>query len=105
MKIKIHFYYIKTKIKLFDDLQLVNDLKSMIYLIDFPGFGTDNKFVSNEIYKKILNFCNSFIYVFKNSVIKEENTQKNLYSIFNQIKNEKNKLFSGVCWIIYIYYE
>ena len=93
---KDSFYYIRTKIKLFDDLQLDNNLKSMIYLIDFPGFGTDNRFVSNEIYKKVLSFCNSFLYVFKNSVIKEENTQKNLYSIFNQIKNDKNKLPSGI---------
>ena len=80
------FYYIKTRIKLFDELQLDDTLKSKIYLIDFPGFGTDNKFVSNELYKKVLSFSNSFIYIFKNSVIKEENTQKNLLWIILTLK-------------------
>jgi hypothetical protein len=71
-------------------------LKHMIYLIDFPGFGTDNRFLTNEIYKKVLSFCNGFIFTVKNSVIKEENTQKNLNSIFEQIKNGKNKLYSSI---------
>ena len=38
------FYYIRTKIKLFDDLGLDNYYKKMIYLIDFPGYGTNNVF-------------------------------------------------------------
>ena len=38
------FYYIRTKIKLFDDLGLENHMKKLIYLIDFPGYGTKNKF-------------------------------------------------------------
>ena len=32
------FYYIRTKIKLFDDLGLSDYYKKMIYLIDFPGY-------------------------------------------------------------------
>ena len=86
---KDSFYLIETKIKLFDELNLDDNLKSMIYLIDFPGFGTDNKFVKNNLYKKVLSFCNSYIFTVKNSIIKEEATKKNLYTIFNQIKNEK----------------
>ena len=39
------FFYIKTRIKLFDELKLSNDLKSIIYLIDFPGYSTNNIFV------------------------------------------------------------
>ena len=38
------FYYIETKIKLFDDIKLSDSLKEMIYLIDFPGYGTGNIF-------------------------------------------------------------
>ena len=38
------FYYIRTKIKLFEDLGLDDSLKRMIYLIDLPGFGNEKKF-------------------------------------------------------------
>ena len=47
------FYYIKTKIKLFDELGLNDSLKRKIYLIDFPGYGTDNKFIEKEICKNM----------------------------------------------------
>ena len=50
------FYYIKTKIKLFDELGLNDSVKRQIYLIDFPGYGTDNKFMEKEISKKN-NWC------------------------------------------------
>ena len=43
------FYYIKTKIKLFDDLGFDKSLKEMIYLIDLPGIGT-GEFFGNKIY-------------------------------------------------------
>ena len=88
------FYYIRTKIKLFDDLGLDNYYKKMIYLIDFPGFGTGNIF-EKKLYKKIMSICNSFIFVVRNSVIKENKNKELLEDIFIQARNEKNKLSSG----------
>ena len=76
------FYYITTKINLLDDLKLNESLKEMIYLIDFPGFGTNNKFEENDIYIKALSICNSFIFVVRNSVIKENSCQRQLKSLF-----------------------
>jgi len=76
------FYYVTTKIKLLDDLKLNESLKEMIYLIDFPGFGTNNKFEENDIYEKALSICNSFIFVVRNSVIKENSCQRQLKSLF-----------------------
>jgi len=76
------FYYVTTKIKLLDDLNLNESLKEMIYLIDFPGFGTNNKFEENDIYIKTLSICNSFIFVVRNSVIKENSCQRQLNSLF-----------------------
>ena len=52
------FYYIKTRIKLFDDLGLDKSLKEMIYLIDFPGYGTGN-FFENGICNKVISICNN----------------------------------------------
>ena len=87
------FYYIRTKIKLFDEMGLDSSLKRMIYLIDFPGFGTGNVF-EKEIYNKTMSICNSFIFVVRNTVIKENNAKIVLDSIFNQAKEQKNKLTS-----------
>ena len=87
------FYYIKTKIKLFDDMGLDKYIKEMIYLIDFPGFGTGNVF-EKDIYNKVMSICNSFVFVVRNSVIKEKNAKRILDSIFQQAKEQKNKLSS-----------
>ena len=89
------FYFVKTKIKLFDDLRLDNSLKRKIYLIDFPGYGTNNKFMEKEICKKIISISSFFIFVFKNSIIKEKNTKSALKQIFNLAKEQKSKLISG----------
>ena len=88
---KDSFYFIKTKIKLFDDLGLSSEDKKMIYLIDFPGYGTGNIF-ETEIYKKVMSICNAFIFVIKNSVINENDTKEILDLMFTQAKQQKNKL-------------
>ena len=87
---KDSFYYIRTRIKLFDDLGLSNYYKKMIYLVNFPGYGTGNVFEA-EIYQKVMSICNAFIFVVRNSVIKEHDTKKILDSIFTQAKEQKNK--------------
>ena len=87
------FYYIKTKIKLFDDLGFDDSLKGMIYLIDLPGFGTKNVF-EKEIYNKVLSICNSFIFVVRNSVIKDQTNQQMVKRIFEQAKNQKKVFIS-----------
>ena len=38
------FYFLQTKIKLFDEMGIDESTKRMIYLIDFPGYGTGNVF-------------------------------------------------------------
>lgn len=63
----------------------MNPLKEMIFLIDFPGFGTENIFEKKEIYNKVMSICNSFIFVVRNSVIKENSSQIKLKSIFEQV--------------------
>ena len=90
------FFFIRTKIKLFDDLNFSDYYKNMIYLIDFPGFGTgeNNIFDKNEIYKKTMNICSSFIFVVRNSIIKENDNERMLNEIFTNAKEQKNILAS-----------
>ena len=88
------FYYIRTKIKLFDDLGFDDYLKKIIYLIDFPGFGTDNIF-ENGLYQKVVSICNSFIFVVRNSIIKEKMNKILLDNLFTQTMKKRHKLPSG----------
>ena len=90
------FYYIKTKIKLFDELGLNDSLKRKIYLIDFPGYGTDNKFIEKKICKNIISICRAFIFVLRNSIIKENKTKKFLDDIFALAEVGKFKMNSGI---------
>ena len=93
-KEKDSFYYIKTRIKLFDDIGLNESLKEMIYLIDFPGFGTGNPFEKRNIYNKVMSICNSFIFVVRNSLIRENNCQCKLQSLYDQAQMQKKKFSS-----------
>ena len=83
------FYLIRTRIKLFEDMNLSKSLKQMIYLIDFPGFGTGNIF-EKKICNKVMTICNSFFFITKNSVIKENKSQQILNSIFKEAYLKKN---------------
>ena len=67
--------------------------KRMIYLIDFPGYGTGNVF-EKEIYNKVMSICNSFLFVVRNTVIKEKNSRTVLKQIFQQAKEQKKKFAS-----------
>ena len=88
------FYYIRTKIKLFDDLGIDNYFKKLIYIIDFPGYGTNNKF-EQFLFNKVASICNSFMFVVRNSLIKEEHNQNAFRNIFNQVMQQKNEFSSG----------
>ena len=90
------FYYIRTKIKLFDEIGMDESLKTMIYLIDFPGYGTNSKFMEQKTCKNIIANSSSFIFTIKNSIIKENTTKQILDSMFQQAKILKLKIYSGI---------
>ena len=90
------FYFIKTKIKLFDDLGLNDSLKRMIYLIDIPGYGTNNMFMKTKVFQNLIKISTSFVFVLRNSIIKENNTKEILDKIFEQTTHQKYKVFSGI---------
>ena len=97
------FYYITTRIKLFEDLGFEDDYKNTINLIDFPGYGTKNIY-EEEIYNKVMSICNSFILVIRNSLIKEKMHKSKLNSIFTQAKEQKKKSssqFANSCLFVF----
>ena len=89
-------YCIHTKIKLFDDLELNDSLKKMIYLIDLPGYGTSKNFFDYSVSKKLISISNYFFFVLKNSVIREDNTKIMIEQIFQETKTLKQKIRTGI---------
>ena len=85
------FYYIRTKIKLFDDMHLKEDLKKKIFFIDFPGYGTKNSF-ENDIYPKIFEFCNCFAFIVRDSKINEKENKDVLNKALEVIEKSHKKL-------------
>ena len=85
------FYYIRANIKLFDDLGLDDSLKKIIYLIDLPGFGNENKF-EKTIIPELMTISSCCVFTVKNTVIKEKKTRDILKKIFVKAKNQKNIL-------------
>jgi hypothetical protein len=100
---KDSFYYIKTRIKLYDELGLDKDQKKMIFLIDFPGFGTEN-FYEKDIYQKVMTICNSFLFIVKNLKINEKINAIVLNNLFYTTMNQTNSIssskFIGSCFFI-----
>jgi hypothetical protein len=84
-------------------MKLEKNFKKMIYLVDLPGYGTNNIF-EKEIYKKFLSISSSFIFVVKNRLIKENFTQEIVQNIFEQAKIQKkisSSLFLRFCLFIF----
>ena len=82
------FYYIRTKIKLFDEIPLSNYLKKKLFLIDLPGYGAENTFN----FDKVIKISDSFVINVNNSIINE----KENYSIFEKILKNKGKFANGI---------
>ena len=61
----------------------------MIYLIDFPGYGTGN-FFEKGICNKVISICNLFVFVSRNSVIKNKDNKSALDSFIQAKENKKN---------------
>ena len=52
--------------------------------------------MEKEIIKKIMSISSAFFFTLRNSIIKENNTKLLVDSLFNEVKTEKKKLFSGI---------
>ena len=79
------FYEIDIKIKFIYDLKLDDSLKEKICFIDLPGFGTNNKFETEGTYAHLMKSCNIFLFIVFNLRIKENDNQKMLENLYNQM--------------------
>ena len=102
---KKHFFILKTPIKLFEILQLSDDLRKRTSFIDLPGGDTDENIlnqIKNEnemtVYQKLIHISTSFCFINKGRAIKLQENDLILKKLFHeshmnsQIINEKDFL-------------
>ncbi len=82
------FIILKIKIELLDCIDLDNNLKNKIELIDFPGFGT-NTLNENKIFGPLIGIISGFIFINKDDSIKEDSNEEIIQKIINFIKWRK----------------
>ena len=82
------FYYIETRINLFDEMGLDKSTKENIILIYLPDFEM-NLFNNNSLIKNFLSISNAFVFLINN--LKDD--LPNIIEPIYHIKNESNMLF------------
>ena len=88
------FYFVKTPIRFFEDMEMSEELKQKILFVDLPGSDTkDNAFndKSNENertpYEKLLNISTSFVYINKGRAIKDNANREILKNLYLNIQD------------------
>ena len=101
-----NFYIIKTPIKYFDDYKFTEELKRKIFLIDLPGFDTDNnKFnahdkVERSIYEKLLEICSSFVFINRGRAITDIKNKTLLKKVYNIIYDNSSLNINNCLFVI-----
>ena len=91
LKFEDIFCILKIKIELFDYLNLDDELKNKIELIDFPGFET-NTLNENEVFGPLIDITSGFIFINKDDSIKEYSNETILQKIINFIMFRKDNI-------------
>ena len=88
------FFVLNIPIEAFDLMNIPEDLKETIELIDFPGLDSINNLFSSEVLKHLIQFSDGFIFVNKGNSIMEAEKVKNLNKIIQLIIQNKKYEFS-----------
>ena len=88
------FFVLNIPIEVFDLMNIPEDMKETIELIDFPGLDSINNLFSSEVLKHLIQFSDGFIFVNKGNSIMEAEKVKNLNKIIQLIIQNKKYEFS-----------
>ena len=80
------FLLLEINIPIFDDLQLKQEIKNNICIIDFPGHNTNNNlFFEKEVYQNVLKMSTFFIYMNNGKAFKEDSNKLLLSKLFKEV--------------------
>ena len=86
------FFILNIPIETFDLMNIQDDIKEAIELIDFPGLDSVNNYFSSEVLQHLLQFSDGFIFVNKGNSIMEYEKVRNLNKIIQLIIDNKTNL-------------
>ena len=82
------FLKLTIPIKILEELELTDEQKNQIELIDFPGLNSENNIFDKEILNPLITFSNGFLFITKSS-IKEGDKEEIINSTISKISNRK----------------
>ena len=88
------FFILNIPIEAFDLMNIPDEIRETIELIDFPGLDSINNFFKSEVLKHLLQFSDGFIFVNKGNSIMESEKVKNLNKIIQLIIENKKYEFT-----------
>ena len=95
------YYIVKTPIEIFDDLNLSEEIKNYLELIDLPGLDASNYREIIFFKEKMIKFLDGLIYVNQGSTIKDEENSKSIINFIQQIV--ENKAYFSFKSVFFIY--
>ena len=88
------FFILNIPIEAYDILNIPDDIKESIEIIDFPGLDSVKNIFYSEVLNHVLQFSDGFIFVNKGNSIMESEKVKNLNKIIQIIIQNKKTEFS-----------
>ena len=88
------FYFVKTPIRFFEDMEMSEELKQKILFVDLPGsdakdnaFNDKNNLNERTPYEKLLNISTSFVYINKGRAVKDNANREILKNLYLNIQD------------------
>jgi len=97
----LEYYIVKTPIEIYDDLNLPEEIKNYIELIDLPGLDASGYREIIFFKEKMIKFLDGLIYVNHGSTIEDEENSKSIINFIQQIL--ENKAYFSFKSVFFIY--
>ena len=88
------FFLLNINIEAYDLMNLSDDIKEKVELIDFPGLDSINNIFKSEVLKHLIQFSDGFIFVNKGNTLMESEKCKILNNIIQMVIKYKRFDFS-----------
>ena len=94
------FFLLTVPIEAYDLINLSDEIKNKIELIDFPGLDSTNNIFNSNVLGPLLKFSDGFIFVNKGNSIKEKEKVQILFDIIGKIQKRKFEFSFKSCLFV-----
>ena len=94
------FFLLNIPIEAYDIINLPDDVKEIIELIDFPGLDSANNIFKSRVLEHLIQFSDGFIFVNKGNSILESEKANILKIIIDKVQNRKFEFTFKSCLFV-----